>query len=648
VSDRKQSIQLEAALRSAGYAEAKAECASECAAAAAECEALKTRLSTSEAARMSVTEQSETRNARTAELEAELAGMRATGTLGSRKALKAEHEAQLEVLQQLRRTDAFQAEERGRAAARDELAEQLRGAADELMLAEERAAQERVQMELSHVERLGVLQRSASELAEEAVRLRMSTGKAKAKTDRLSEELETLRGEASTGGGGPSATRRAEKAPAAREEATSARKLKERIRNLEKEMAAARATVAEQRDELDALSGQQPLGRRSTKQGAASTMPAARLRVSGDQHGCAEAPFEARSLEFLRALVEETNMSLSGAATANALVMQLQTGQEPAPERLTCRESVTRSYKRLGALDRAAYAAANAKQAAWWAFSTDAGNKGRAIQMMAISVWCEATGMPMVQLLGACDLFGDQSAKNSAKVNLAAIRASGLHADRNIAGCSDGTQHAVDEMLLTVTSLNEEGRPGEGLRAIQEFCAIHGKALEENAGMEAAFPGGYLVDALRLLWEVLHSPEGGRLGEYMRIWTKECGFPSDLFDRTLGKLPEPTSSKWQVMFGVCEALLPLLEPVAHGANRFLDAAARPSYLEAFLDKCALLMCGSVDQTKQTRVTHTHSDKITKLRGVFHQLDVEAGIHLMVDMGESNYREFYKFAKSPAR
>ena len=102
------------------------------------------------------------------------------------------------------------------------------------------------------------------------------------------------------------------------------------------------------------------------------------------------------------------------------------------------------------------------------------------------------------------------------------------------------------------------------------------------------------------------------------------------------------------MFGVCEALLPLLEPVAHGANRFLDAAARPSYLEAFLDKCALLMCGSVDQTKQTRVTHTHSDKITKLRGVFHQLDVEAGIHLMVDMGESNYREFYKFAKSPAR
>jgi hypothetical protein len=54
-------------------------------------------------------------------LQAELAGMRATGTLGSRKALVAEYEAKLEALERLRRVERFQAEERGRAAARVEV-----------------------------------------------------------------------------------------------------------------------------------------------------------------------------------------------------------------------------------------------------------------------------------------------------------------------------------------------------------------------------------------------------------------------------------------------------------------------------------------------------------------------------------------------
>ena len=83
-------------------------------------------------------------------------------------------------------------------------------------------------------------------------------------------------------------------------------------------------------------------------------------------------------------------------------------------------------------------------------------------------------------------------------------------------------------------------------RSSQEHCCIHGKALEENAGIESMMPGGRLVDALRLLWEIVKSPEGGRHDEYRVAWVRDAGLPAALFDSTLGSMAEPTSAKWQV------------------------------------------------------------------------------------------------------
>ena len=122
-------------------------------------------------------------------------------------------------------------------------------------------------------------------------------------------------------------------------------------------------------------------------------------------------------------------------------------------------------------------------------------------------------------------------------------------------------------MAQTLEALHEKGNHDGPMLALGEFCCIHGKALEENCGMEAAFPGGYIVDGTRLLWEILHSPEGGRLGEYKRIWLIECGFPAALFSLALEKLPEPTSSKWEVMYKVSCALFHILQPVEHGSYR---------------------------------------------------------------------------------
>ena len=68
----------------------------------------------------------------------------------------------------------------------------------------------------------------------------------------------------------------------------------------------------------------------------------------------------------------------------------------------------------------------------------------------------------------------------------------------HLLGISDGTEHAVQEMAHTLMALHEQGRSEEAMLAFGEFCCIHGKALEENNGMEAAFPGGYVMDACRL------------------------------------------------------------------------------------------------------------------------------------------------------
>lgn len=420
-----------------------------------------------------------------------------------------------------------------------------------------------------------------------------------------------------------------------------------RIKSLEKEVEAARMNEAELREQLeDALST--PAEREARRHKKASTLPAARLRTSDGSFGAAEAPLEARTLEHLRRLVVESNCSIQGAPTANALITQLQTGQQPPPERLFSRQTVRDAFMRLGVSDQLAEAAANAASKSYWALSSDGGNKGRAIQMMAISMWNQLLNRPEVRPLGAYDLFSDQSAKNGSLTHMAAIQTAGLKPELNVAGISDGTEHAVQEMAQTLVALHKQSDHEGAMLALGEFCCIHGKALEENCGMEAAFPGGYIVDGVRLLWEIIHSPEGARRGEYERIWANQCAFPAGLFDMSLGSVPEPTSSKWQVMYGVAEKLQPILEPVAHGQWKHADATSRPSYLEVFLDACRELMCGSTDQEREGTVSHPHKEKIQTLTGIFRRLDVEAGLYLYLDVGNANYKSFYKFAKSPSR
>ena len=472
----------------------------------------------------------------------------------------------------------------------------------------------------------------------------MSRGHAQASLARVQAELSKLKGESN-----PTCSPQTPRASPQPQQGwyEGSRTRERRIMSLEKEVEAARLNEAELREQLeDARST--PAEREARRHKKASTLPAARLRTSDGSFGAAEAPLEARTLEHLRRLVVESNCSIQGAPTANALITQLQTGQQPPPERLFSRQTVRDAFMRLGVSDQLAEAAANAVSEAYWALSSDGGNKGRAIQMMAISMWNQLLNRPEVRPLGAYDLFSDQSAKNGSLTHMAAIETAGLKPELNVAGISDGTEHAVQEMAQTLVALHKQSDHEGAMLALGEFCCIHGKALEENCGMEAAFPGGYIVDGVRLLWEIIHSPEGARRGEYERIWADQCAFPAGLFDMSLGSVPEPTSSKWQVMYGVAEKLQPILEPVAHGQWKHADATSRPSYLEVFLDACRQLMCGSTDQERTGTVSHPHKEKIQTLTGIFRRLDVEAGLYLYLDVGNANYKSFYKFAKSPSR
>lgn len=163
---------------------------------------------------------------------------------------------------------------------------------------------------------------------------------------------------------------------AARLAVQQAAELGSKLRNLErreqqriKELEAARATVAEQRAELERLRVQLPAGRGVERQcryyDTRSSWVSIRTTEERD-----DAPFNARTIEYLRRLVDEANISFEGAATANAIVLAMHHGA-PAADRLICSKSFQNAFYRGGVLDNEREAAANRACPALWAFASD-------------------------------------------------------------------------------------------------------------------------------------------------------------------------------------------------------------------------------------------------------------------------------------
>ena len=112
-----------------------------------------------------------------------------------------------------------------------------------------------------------------------------------------------------------------------------------------------------------------------------------------------------------------------------------------------------------------------------------------------------------MEALAAADLHGDGTGKNLAATLRAACDRTGLHPEGCTQCVTDGASACsgkAGETELFLRGLRERatGMPSALVHASQkETCCIHAKVLEENRGMEAAFPGTILVHFTRLLWE---------------------------------------------------------------------------------------------------------------------------------------------------
>ena len=161
----------------------------------------------------------------------------------------------------------------------------------------------------------------------------------------------------------------------------------------------------------------------------------------------AHAPLEPFSMELLRRLVEECNVSFTGAATAIVLVWSLLIEDAIPEEYIFNSTTVSNAFLRLDLLDAEEAATHNLECRAPWAFAADGGNKGKAVNVVAASVWHRPTRQPLVQPLSCSNLDDDQTAHNCAETVIVALHAAQLQPSLCMQGMSDGCTTAKNEQV---------------------------------------------------------------------------------------------------------------------------------------------------------------------------------------------------------
>ena len=380
-----------------------------------------------------------------------------------------------------------------------------------------------------------------------------------------------------------------------------------------------------------------------------------------------------REREFTRRIVDECGMSFEAFAKANVLFAQKLLGDQlhsnpRLAEALTvCNKAAVSAFYTLGIRDAEIAKEKGSVDPSPYAVGMDGGNKDRAMNLIALSCWCYIKRKPYLRPLACSDLLGDQTAKNSAAVVEAALARDGRRPGLLVQTCTDGATAAKAESAAVVTGQQEKAaaaRRGAALLsdeelnklfpplpakdlvrvAVKSTCCIHGAVLEENHGLEAAFPGRMLEDWLRLFHELFASAEATLARVLRYIWVDVAKLPGVLYDKCLASIALATSSKWEIIFTICFKLLPILSP--YGMHESAAGRATPM-LQLFLEKCRAFLRGdlSVDGTKASAAVVA---KVRWLSGVLYEGQLVGGIHLIVDVWEQSYHKFWKWAKSPSK
>ena len=296
----------------------------------------------------------------------------------------------------------------------------------------------------------------------------------------------------------------------------------------------------------------QPPPRQQQQQRTGRWFEARQLRANALS---SESPLEPYAMELLRRATDEANVSFAALAKAVPIIWNLYF-KEPIPDEfLFSATTVNNAFLKLEIMDAKVLKARNVESNPVWAFASDGGNKGIAVNIAVVSVWDAAAGQPRAQPLACASLDCDQTARNSADTVNAALEASGLNPGRCVQGESDGCDAARNEIKrvlvrqhkLHLKSLEREQQPADGeaaqsapaapelpeMLSTAENCCIHAKALEERAFLSKAFP--LFVDALRLLWEIIKG-EGGRLEFYRQVWCEQAMLAPHLYESALAQV----------------------------------------------------------------------------------------------------------------
>ena len=147
----------------------------------------------------------------------------------------------------------------------------------------------------------------------------------------------------------------------------------------------------------------------------------------------------ARTLAFLRKVVDETKMSFEAARVANVLFYQMHFGNQRgdfiSEDRMISSDMVVNGVVKLGEQDNADVAARRRASPQFWGVMADG---GRGFNLAALSLWDRSLDKAVTSPLACADLMHNGSAANSAATLNAAIKGAGLAPKMCCNGLSDG------------------------------------------------------------------------------------------------------------------------------------------------------------------------------------------------------------------
>ena len=347
----------------------------------------------------------------------------AAGYLEKRKKLRADHQREL-----THQRDKYEAE-------RYKTAEKMLALKEEMKVGNQSLNKLRA-TSLEQISRIDMWKAAASARQLEARAAKTSQGIALARAAQAEAQLEKQRGQQ-----------------------LSARQQQQREQARLEELEAARGAVSDLRGEVIQLrETTPPKGRRAAaaraedafKEGGATTLVGWQCALINPRIG-STMHFSPREQEFARRIVDECNLSFESYPKAHALFLQKFFGDAVMEDPRVCEallinnRAAEEAYFALSMRDQETMKAEGMLDDSPVGVGADVGNKDKARDIIALSLWHAAKRKPYTKALACSDLHADQSAANAAATVEAALERDGRRPALTVHMLTDGATAATGE-----------------------------------------------------------------------------------------------------------------------------------------------------------------------------------------------------------